>query len=130
MPKFTILLVDDEQDFLKIMSLHMEGMGYDVIAASSGKEALEIVRAKGVDIIILDYIMPNMDGISTLSQIRKLGIEAPVIMFTAYPDERSIKGAENLGVLAYIPKISGHSDVQASLKSALHMAQNYLEEGK
>jgi CheY-like chemotaxis protein len=126
MAKFTILLADDEPDFCEIMTVRIKSWGYDVLSALNGTAAVALVKEKNPDIIILDYMMPDMDGVSALREIRKFNDKVPVIMFTAYPDERSIKGAETLGVLAYIPKISLYSDAQTALKSAIHMAERTL----
>ena len=83
MTKWKILLVDDEQDFRKIMSERITSWGYEVGSVSSGKEAVEEIKNKNADIVILDYMMPQKDGISTLKEIRQLNKEIPVIMFTA-----------------------------------------------
>ena len=117
-----ILLVDDERDFLTLMGERIRTWGYDLIEASSGKEAIDAVKSKNAEAVILDYVMPDMDGIATLKEIRKLDNKIPVIMLTAHPDEKSIAGTEKLGVSAFIPKLSAHSDAQANLKTALDMA--------
>ena len=121
MKKIEIMLIDDEPDLLEIMGSVIRGWGYDLTTASGGKEAIEIFKAKRPDIIVLDYLMPEMDGIATLKEIRKLDNKVPVIMFTAYPDTKVIKGTEKLGISALIPKLSTYSDVQASLKSTIDM---------
>lgn len=121
-----ILLVDDEADFLELMALRIKEWGYDLITALSGEEAIEILKNKSPDIIILDYMMPGMDGVATLKEIRKINFEIPVIMFTAFPDKRSINEVEKLGVTAYIPKLSSYSDAHTALKTALHMAEDKL----
>ena len=72
-------------------------------------------------IVILDYMMPEMDGIATLKKIREIDRTLPVIMFTAYPNINAMKGTDRLGVNAFIPKLSTYSDVSASLKSTLEM---------
>ena len=120
MEKIEIMLIDDEPDLLEIMGAVIRGWGYDLTTASGGKEAIEIFKVKKPDIIVLDYLMPEMDGIATLKEIRKLDKKIPVIMFTAYPD-KIIKGTENLGISALIPKLSTYSDVSASLKSTIDM---------
>jgi CheY-like chemotaxis protein len=121
-----ILLVDDEAEFLELMALCIKEWGYDLITALSGKEAIEALKKKNPDIIVLDYIMPGMDGVATLKEMRKINSTIPVIMFTAYPDKRSICGVEKLGVSAYIPKLSSYSDAHTALKTALHMAEDKL----
>lgn len=127
--KMRILLVDDEQDFLTLMSRRIEGWGYDVACVSSGKDALEALKAGKADIVILDYMMPEMDGIKTLKEIRKISEKVPVIMFTAHLEEKAIKGTENLRVSAYIPKLSVYSDSQSALKTTLDIHKKLLGKG-
>ena len=123
MAKTRILLVDDEKGFLDIMKQRIEFWGYEVIAVSNGKKAINVVRKRKTDIVILDYMMPGMDGVSTLKEIRKLNSHISVIMFTAYIDERAVIGAEKLGVIAFIPKFNAGSSAESKLKTALQMAE-------
>lgn len=126
MDKTKILLVDDEVDFLTLMGSIIRGWGYDLIEVSTGKEAVNIVMDKKIDIIILDYKMPEMDGIATLREIRKINKEIPVIMLTGYPNGRSIKSCEELGVSVYTPKLSSTQDVQISLRTSIIMVEKKL----
>ncbi len=121
MDKKRVLIVDDELDFLEIMTYKIESWGYEVVAASNGREALEALRDKKPDMVILDYRMPDMDGVGVLKQMRKINKKIPVIMFTAQPDAKSMKETGKLGVCSYIPKLSVYSDVQSVLKTALDM---------
>ncbi|MEI6631314.1 MAG: response regulator, partial [bacterium] len=66
MDKIRVLLVDDEPDLLLVMGKTIESWGYRLIQASNGAEAIAIVTDNKVDIIILDYLMPGLDGIDTL----------------------------------------------------------------
>jgi CheY-like chemotaxis protein len=127
MAKMRVLLVDDEQDFLTLMGRRIEGWGYEVVPVLSGKEALEAVKSGKADIIILDYMMPEMDGIRTLKEIRKTEEKMPVIMFTAHLEEKMIKGTEDMRVSAYIPKLSVYSDSQSALKTTLDIHRKLLE---
>lgn len=129
MDKIKILLVDDEVDFLELMGPRIRGWGYDLIEATHGKEAIDAVMSKNPDIVVLDYMLPEMDGVSTLKKIRKINKKIPVIMFTAYPDMKAIEGAEKLGVTAFIPKLSAYSDAQSALKESIHMAEEKLGKG-
>jgi DNA-binding NarL/FixJ family response regulator len=70
--------------------------------------------------MILDYMMPDMDGVATLTEIRKINKKIAVIMFTAYPDMKSIKAAQDLNVTVYTPKLSSYEDLRASLETAIH----------
>ncbi|MFH0762593.1 MAG: response regulator [Candidatus Omnitrophota bacterium] len=127
MPKRKILLIDDEIDFVKIIGERIRQWGYDVIESSNCKEAIGVLRRSQPDLLILDYKMPDKDGISVLSEIRKINTKIPVIMFTAYPNERSIKESEKLGISAYVPKLSAYSDSQDNLKSAILMAERGIK---
>jgi DNA-binding NtrC family response regulator len=118
-----ILLVDDEIDFINIMKARITSWGYEVQMALNGKEAIEILKEKKPDVVILDYLMPDMDGVATLKEIRRIGKTIPVIMFTAHPDTNTIKGTEKLNVSAFIPKLSLYSDAHVSLKAALNMVE-------
>jgi two-component system response regulator (stage 0 sporulation protein F) len=125
--KRKILLVDDEKGILIFIGGCIEKWDYDLITASSGKEAIEALKNESPDIIVLDYKMPEIDGIDTLKKIRALNEEIPVIMFTAFPDQRSVKGSERLGVLAYIPKVTPYAKTEDLLHSAIRLAENELE---
>ena len=123
MDSVKILLVDDDKDFLWLLSKNIESWGYAVILALSGKEALDTVRKSKVDVIVLDYLMPGLDGVDTLRELRKIDKKVPVIMFTSFPDKRSIEGTKKLGILACVPKVGVFTDAESSLKTAIEMAQ-------
>ena len=131
MSKIKVLIVDDEADYLSLMQERIGFWGYEVFLAPDGKSALAMIKEKLPDIIILDYFMPGMDGVEVLRQIRKFNKKIPVIMFTAHADMKNIKGAQELGVSAFIPKLSAYStDIQTSLRSVLAMAQKKIEDNK
>jgi len=118
-----VLIVDDEKDYLILMQERLASWGYEIAIATGGKEALNVIREKNPDIVILDYFMPDMDGTAVLREIRKFDMNLAVIMLTAHADIKNIKGAQGLGVSAFIPKISDCSDVMVSLRAALDLAQ-------
>jgi len=126
MSKLRVLLVDDEKDFLDVLGRRIESWGYEVICALGGKEALEVIDNKKADLVILDYMMPGMDGIKTLEEIRKTNGKIPVVMFTAHLEEKVIKGTERLRVSAFIPKLSAYSDSQGALKTTLDIHRKLL----
>jgi len=127
MEKTKVLLVDDEIDLILIMGKRIKQWGYDLMEATGGKEAVSAVKSGRPDIVILDYMMPDMDGIDTLKEIRKINKNIPVIMFTAFPDKKSIEGTESLGVSAYIPKLSMFPSAESALKTALKMAEKKVK---
>ncbi|MFC1514765.1 response regulator [Candidatus Omnitrophota bacterium] len=99
-----VLLVDDEADFSQPMAFWFSSKGYYVITASSGKEALSLIKEKCPDIVFLDLNMPVMDGVATLKQIRMIDPELPVIIVSAYIDRDKIKEVQPQGVSAVFYK--------------------------
>ena len=90
--QFRILAVDDEKRILTFLKSKLKASGYDVITASNGKEALEFAQAQEPDLIVLDIVMPKMDGIETLKELRSFS-SVPVIMLSAKgADTDKIKG--------------------------------------
>lgn len=126
MGRVKILLVDDELDFLEAMGTRLESWGYNPLKASNGKDALLTLEKETPDIIILDYMMPDMSGVSVLKEIRKKGLSVPVIMFTAYPDMKVMDDSERLGISAFVHKLSTHVDTLTALKSAINIAKKNL----
>lgn len=76
----TVLFVDDEPSILKVRSLIFEALGYSVLTAISGEEALEVLERHLVDAVVLDYLMPGMDGEETARRIRQLRSDIPIIL--------------------------------------------------
>jgi len=118
MDRIKILLVDDEPDLLLVIGKTIETWGYEVLVASSGKEAIEAVKDKRVDMLILDYQMPEMDGITTLRQIREIDPQIPVVMFTAHQDGIPLKHIHELKISSCVPKTSTEFMLKAALVSA------------
>ena len=126
-----ILLVDDEEGILEIVGTRIKSWGYELLEAKNGKEAIGIVKAKKADLVILDYMLPDMDGINVLKEIRKINKKIPVIMFTAYPNPTAMYEAENLGISAYVAKLSlSADDMQVLLKAAVEEAIEKLSDVK
>ena len=127
MEKHNILLVDDEADFSRLMAVRIRGWGYNYIQASTGKEGVDAVKNKKPDIVILDYMLPDMDGIAVLREMRKINDKIPVIMFTAYPSMKAMEEIDSLGISAFIPKLSIYSESSTALNSAINLAKNSIE---
>jgi two-component system OmpR family response regulator len=119
MSRKKVLLVDDEQDFLTLTSKAVNSWGYQTFIASCAAEALEILKREQIDALVLDYLMPDIDGIGLLKKIREKGYSAAAIMFTAKPSIKIIESAKGLNIVAFIPKISPSGDTLEHLKTTL-----------
>lgn len=106
MDKKKILLVDDEKDLVKIVKFRLEANDYEVITACDGQEALEKARGEKPDLIILDLMLPKMDGYKVCGLLKKDSrfMRIPIIMFTAKAQEEDMRLGEELGADAYITK--------------------------
>ena len=99
-----ILVVDDEKINIRLIeNICKDEPLYKIIAAESGKQAIDIVKEQHIDLILLDIEMPEMDGFETLEKLREI-TDAPVIFVTAYKDYKLIERARQMGVEDYITK--------------------------
>mgnify|MGYP001389214083 CR=1 FL=1 len=84
-----LLIVEDEENLRDLYAEELEESGYEVARASNGKEAIDLVRKKDFDLVIMDIRMPEMDGIETLGKVISLERKIPVIIYTAYSNYKS-----------------------------------------
>ena len=114
--KFTILLVDDEERILYFLKTKLKSLCYEVITANNGVEALEQIHGQEPDLVILDVIMPKMDGFQTLKELRTISF-VPVIMLSAMGDDSNrIKGL-GLGADDYLPKPFNPNELVARIEA-------------
>lgn len=101
-----ILLVDDENDILELVTPMLENSGYEVLTAADGQEAIEKARLQKPDLIILDLMLPKLDGYSVCRMIKldKTIKNIPIIMFTARAGKDDQSTASEVGADAYIIK--------------------------
>jgi len=111
-----ILCIDDEEPGLELRKLLLESAGYHVITARSGAEGIQLFRSQPVDVIILDYWMSGMNGVSVARELKRLNAAIPIIILSAYaslPDEA-------LGVAdVWILKGDATESLLASIKDLL-----------
>ena len=113
-----VLIVDDEQRLINFMRMNLELEGCRVISAANGREGLDRVREDMPDIVLLDIMMPGMDGFETLRRIRSFS-QVPVLFLTAKDDEDDrIRGLE-LGADDYIGKPFGHRELISRIRAVL-----------
>ncbi|ADU61143.1 MAG: response regulator [Pseudodesulfovibrio sp.] len=102
--KITVLAVDDEPYFLELFANRFRRRGIEVLTAQNGKDALEILAAHSVDVVVLDVLMPGMDGIETLKEIKKRHPLMEVIMLTGHSSaDMGLKGMRH-GAYDYVMK--------------------------
>lgn len=114
----TILMVDDETEILKLMEIYVRNEGYTLLTASHGLEALEILKKHKVDLIILDVMMPKMDGIEACMRIREEN-NTPIIMLSAKSQEIDKIAGLSIGADDYVTKPFSPLELIARIKSQL-----------
>jgi DNA-binding response OmpR family regulator len=113
-----VLLVDDEKDFVEMLGLRLEEAGENVTPAHSGQQCLQILEKKEIDVVVLDILMPGMDGIATLKEIKRRFPLVEVIMLTGHgTTESAVKGLK-LGAYDYLLKPAHFGELTAKLESA------------
>ncbi|HSZ55771.1 MAG TPA: response regulator transcription factor [Tepidisphaeraceae bacterium] len=130
MKKGTILVIDDEKDLIELVRYNLEKEGFDVIAATDGQSGLEVVKKHRPDLVVLDLMMPGLDGLAVCQQLRndpRAG-RIPVIMLTAKATEADrIVGLE-LGADDYITKPFSPREVVARIKAVLRRTSPQADE--
>lgn len=116
--KISILVADDEKMMLQLLSMSLQRLGYHVVTAENGLEAVELFDRHHFDLVLLDVLMPGMDGFSACAEIRKRS-DIPVVMLTALsrPDD-IVRGLE-IGADNYIVKPFTFKEVEAKLRAIL-----------
>lgn len=114
----TVLICDDDRDIVSALKIYLTGEGYDTPVAYNGKEAVEAVKKGGIDLILMDVMMPEMDGIQAMEQIRTL-CNIPIILLTAKGEDNDKVLGLNLGADDYITKPFNPVEVLARVKSQL-----------
>ena len=112
-----ILIVDDEKNIVDILTYNLEKEGYEVAAAYDGREGLEAARTCSPDLILLDVMLPYMDGFEVCGEIRKTDRLTPIIMLTAREEERDKVYGLELGADDYITKPFSVRELLARVKT-------------
>ena len=113
-----ILLVDDEEEFTSVLSQRMEARGLKVDTARSGPEALKKVKKKSFDAIILDMLMPDMDGIETLKHMLEENPNLQVILLTGHATLQKGIEAVKLGAMDFLEKPADIQKLMEKIKEA------------
>ena len=125
MAKFTVLVADDDQDIRDGIEIYLKNEGYDVLKAADGKEALELLEENEVHLLILDIMMPNMDGITATFKIREAR-NIPIIMLSAKAEDSDKIHGLSVGADDYVTKPFHPMELMARVKSQL---RRYIQFG-
>lgn len=113
-----VLLVDDEEDFLEIMSERMEARGMEVSTCTSAEEAIEKIKKHVFDAIILDFMMPGMDGFQALREIKNKRPELQIILLTGHATVEKGVEAMKMGATDFLEKPADMEALAKKIKEA------------
>jgi two-component system, OmpR family, response regulator VanR len=119
-----ILMADDEADFRQVMTFWLNKKGYEVVPAVDGQNAIQLLKQHKPDIIFLDLNMPVLDGVETLKKIRELDKTIPVIMISAFVDDKRINEAISCGISGVFYKGKDFQEGLNLLEVALRTHKN------
>ena len=122
MEKKKILVVDDEPDLVDFVRIRLEANNYQVVAASDGEEALSVFAKEKPDLVLLDILMPKIDGFKVCQMLKKdlANANIPVIMLTVKDRTEDIKLAKQIGADGYILKPFDADTLLNNIKDQLH----------
>jgi DNA-binding NtrC family response regulator len=113
-----ILIVDDEEDFLEIMSERMQSRGMEVMTCTSAEEAVKVIKAETFDAIILDFMMPGMDGFQALKEIKTKRPELQIILLTGHATVEKGVEAMKMGATDFLEKPADIEALEKKIKEA------------
>lgn len=125
MTKKKVLVVDDEVDFLKVITARLQAQDYEVTTAATGEEALKKIKAEEPNVVLLDIQMPEMDGLEVLKRIRRQNKTLPVFMLTAVTDPQKFEEAQKLQSSGFIFKTSNLRREIQNITAILHVSDKY-----
>src|SRR5688572_24017235 len=123
-----VLIVDDEEIMREILETLLTREGYQVRLASHATEGLELLRTQPFDAAIVDMMMPGMDGITALEEIKKIDDDLPVLMITAFASVENAISAMKRGAFDYITKPFKNDEVLVVLRNALARSEEHTSE--
>lgn len=125
----SILIVDDEQPIVDILAFNLKNEGYKIFEANDGEKAVEIVKNEDIDMVLLDVMIPKMDGLLVCKEIKK-DFNIPILMISAKGDESDKIEGLDIGADDYITKPFSVKELIARVKANLRKIQNEISEQK
>lgn len=123
-----LVVVDDEPSIRELLSASLRFSGFEVITASNGTEAIEVIVDSQPDLIIMDVMMPDIDGFTVTSRIRQEGIDAPVLFLTARDDTQDKVMGLTVGGDDYVTKPFSLEEVVARIRAILRRTREEVED--
>lgn len=129
MKKEKILVVDDEEDILELLRHNLVREGYAVVCAASGEEALQVAASEQVDLVVLDLMLPGIDGLEVARRLKQSASkETPIVMLTAKGEEADIVTGLELGADDYVTKPFSPRILIARLKAVIRRRSGIADE--
>jgi len=119
-----ILIAEDSATIRRLVAARLAADGYDVVEAADGEEALDLARSNRPDLLILDKVMPKLDGFEVVRALREdpATRKVPIVMLTAQTSEEDVLGGLGLGVEEYMPKQFSPRELSARVRRTLDRA--------
>ena len=116
---YTVLICDDDKDIVSALEIYLTSEGYQTVSAYNGEEAIAAVNEGNIDLILMDIMMPKLDGIRTTARLREAGGNIPIILLTAKSEDSDKVLGLNIGADDYVTKPFNPIEVLARVKSQL-----------
>lgn len=125
MPRETILIVDDEEDIIELIKYNLKSEGYTILTAMTGEEAIKIAKNSQPDLLVLDLMLPGIDGLEVTRHLKKeeMTMDIPIVMVTAKGEESDIVTGLELGANDYISKPFSPKELVARIRAILRRRQ-------
>ena len=124
----TLLVVDDEPNIRELLSTSLRFAGFDVVSAANGAEALRLAEQTNPDLLVLDVMLPDMDGFTVTRRLRQIGMNAPVVFLTARDDTSDKITGLTVGGDDYVTKPFSLEEVVARIRAVLRRTRSLEEE--
>ncbi|HCY84074.1 MAG TPA: DNA-binding response regulator [Desulfobacteraceae bacterium] len=130
MSKETILIVDDEEDILELIKFNLKSEGYNILQAMTGEEAIKIAKQSSPDLIVLDLMLPGIDGLEVTKYLKNndTTVDIPIVMLTAKGEESDIVTGLELGANDYMSKPFSPRELTARIRAILRRRQKNTTE--
>ncbi len=127
MSKETILIVDDEEDILELIKYNLKAEGYSILSATTGEQAIKLAKKQLPDIIVLDLMLPGIDGMEVTRYLKNESItrDTPIVMLTAKGDESDIVAGLELGANDYMSKPFSPKELVARIRAILRRRRQH-----